>query len=121
MNEILLVQVGTMVTYILDALRYKEAALGAVWVTLGSMNLLMLLSGAMFAVGRPIILSILLMLMNGATLLLIGDGNPLPSPEQRPPHFELHVQEHGTLAISLEWKSVIVLESLSFHTRAPAT
>lgn len=61
-----------MVTYVLDALRYKEAALAAVWLTLGSMNLTMLLSGAMFAVGRPIVLSVLLSIANGATLLLIG-------------------------------------------------
>lgn len=69
-------QIGTMVTYILDALRYKEAALAAVWATLVSMNFVMLLSGAMFAVGRPIVLSILLSLANGATLLLIGAFPP---------------------------------------------
>ena len=66
-------QVGAMVVYILDALRYKEAAFGAIWATLGSVNLTMLLTGVMFPTGRPVVLGIMVTLAGGATLLLVGE------------------------------------------------
>ena len=62
-----------MVVYVLDALRYKEAAFGAIWFTLGSVNLSMLLTGVMFPAGRPVFLGILVTLASGATLLLVGE------------------------------------------------
>ena len=68
-----LLQVGAMVVYILDALRYREAAFGAIWATLGSVNLSMLLTGVMFPAGRPIVLGIMVTFASGATLLLVGE------------------------------------------------
>ncbi len=69
-------QVGAMVVYILDALRYREAAFGAIWATLGSVNLSMLLTGVMFPAGRPIVLGIMVTFASGATLLLVGERAP---------------------------------------------
>ena len=61
-----------MVSYILDAMRYREGALGSVWITLGSINLSMLLSGAVFAAQRPLSLSLLIAICNGTTLFTTG-------------------------------------------------
>ena len=60
-------------TYVMDALRQKEGAFAAVWVTLGAVNLTLLLTGAAFTHGRPILLGICLTVANGATLLLTGE------------------------------------------------
>lgn len=61
-----------MVAYVLDALRQKEGAFAAVWVTLGVVNLTLLFTGAAFPDGRPIPLGLCVMVTNGATLLLTG-------------------------------------------------
>ncbi len=75
-SRVALLQVGAMVVYILDALRYREAAFGAIWATLGSVNLSMLLTGVMFPAGRPIVLGIMVTFASGATLLLVGERAP---------------------------------------------
>ncbi len=61
-----------MVCYILDALRYKEGALGAVWLTLGSVNLSLWLSGAILDGHRPLPLSIMIGGCSGTTLFTTG-------------------------------------------------
>ncbi len=58
-------------------MRQKEAAFAAVWITLGGVNLTLLFTGAAFPPGRPIPLGILIMGVNGTTLLVAG-GHPGP-------------------------------------------
>lgn len=69
------VQAGAMVAYVLDALRQKEGAFAAIWVTLGAVNLTLIFTAAAFPQGRPIILGLCVMVANGATLLLAGQCN----------------------------------------------
>lgn len=64
------------VAYIMDALRYREGALGAIWITLGLVNLSMLVSEASFGGPSPLILSAAVSLCSGSTLFLVGA--PLP-------------------------------------------
>ena len=66
-----------MVAYVLDALRQKEGAFAAIWVTLGAVNLTLIFTAAAFPQGRPIILGLCVMVANGATLLLAGECNRL--------------------------------------------
>ena len=61
-----------MVCYILDALRYKEGALAAVWLTLGSVNLSLWLSGAVLMGGRPLALSLMIGACSGTLLFTTG-------------------------------------------------
>lgn len=68
-------QAGAMVAYVLDALRQKEGAFAAIWVTLGAVNLTLIFTAAAFPPGRPIILGLCVMVANGATLLLAGQCN----------------------------------------------
>ena len=65
-------QTGAIVSYVLDALRQKEAAFAAIWITLGGINLTLLFTGASFPPGRPWTLGVLMMLVSGAALLLSG-------------------------------------------------
>ncbi len=60
----------------MDALRYREGALGAIWITLGLVNLSMLVSDASFGGPSPLILSAAVSLCSGSTLFLVGA--PLP-------------------------------------------
>ena len=60
------------VAYMMDALRYREGALGAIWITLGLVNLSMLISEASFGGPSPLILSAAVSLCSGSTLFLIG-------------------------------------------------
>jgi hypothetical protein len=78
-------QVGAMVAYIMDALRYKEGAFGAIWLMLGSANLSLLLTAAAFKPGWSAFLIILVILLNSATLLLLGPSSALcPAPPDPP-------------------------------------
>jgi hypothetical protein len=61
-----------MITYILDALRYREGTFGAVWLTLGAANLSLLISGAAFSRSRSIALGFFIAASNGSLLFLTG-------------------------------------------------
>lgn len=63
-----------MITYILDALRYREGTFGAVWLTLGAANLSLLISGASFSRSRSIPLGIFIAASNGSLLFLTGES-----------------------------------------------
>ena len=80
---LVLFQVGAMVTYMLDAMRYREGALGAIWVTLGSVNLSIWVSGALFMGHRPFIMSFMIGICSGISLFItgsaLGTSFPLPS------------------------------------------
>ena len=56
----------------MDALRYREGALGAIWITLGLGNLSMFVSEASFGGGNPLLLSAAVSLGSGSTLFLVG-------------------------------------------------
>ena len=71
-------QVGSMVIYILDALQHREAALIAVWLSLGLMNMSFGLTALFFTDTRSIMMPILTAFMNGITLFLTG-GHPCRS------------------------------------------
>ena len=62
------------VAYIMDAMRYREGTLGAVWITLGMANLGMLAAILLPAFSRstPLLLAMLSSLCTGATLFLTG-------------------------------------------------
>lgn len=81
---LVLFQVGAMVTYMLDAMRYREGALGAIWVTLGSVNLSIWVSGALFMGHRPFIMSFMIGICSGISLFItgsaLGTSFPLPIP-----------------------------------------
>jgi len=62
-----------MVIYILDALQHREAALIAVWVCLGLMNMSFGLTALFFSDTRSIMTPILTSVMNGITLFLTGE------------------------------------------------
>jgi hypothetical protein len=68
-------QVGAMITYILDALRYREGTFGAVWLALGATNLSLVLSGASFSRSRPILMGVLMAASTGSLLFLTGGYN----------------------------------------------
>lgn len=57
----------------MDALRYREGALGAIWITLGLANLSMLVSEASLGGSNPILLSAAVSLCSGSTLFLVGE------------------------------------------------
>ena len=65
--------IGCAVSYILDLLRYPEMTLVAVWLTLFSIYLAMLIeSDLFFAPLRPTIISLFLLTTNGIMLFLCG-------------------------------------------------
>ena len=66
-------RIGCAVSYILDLLRYPEMTLVAVWLTLFSIYLAMLIeSDLFFAPLRPTIISLFLLTTNGIMLFLCG-------------------------------------------------
>lgn len=76
--EKLFLQVGAMVSYILDAIRYREGALGAIWVTLGAVNLSLCFSEASFLSNRPVTMSVMTAICSGILLFVVGETHPLP-------------------------------------------
>lgn len=62
-----------MGVYILDALRFKEGAFAAVWASLGLANLATIMSTLLHDRDQPVVLTILTILINGATLFLTGE------------------------------------------------
>lgn len=65
-------QVGAMVVYILDALQYREAALLAVWLVLGLMNMCFGLTAVFFNDSTGIFIPVMTAVVNGITMFLIG-------------------------------------------------
>jgi hypothetical protein len=65
-------QVGLMSTYILDALRYKEGAFMASWLTMGAANLAMIFSTLLLRSETSIPLTLLIFVLNGLSLFLAG-------------------------------------------------
>jgi hypothetical protein len=64
--------VGLMATYILDAMRYKEGAFMAVWLTMGGANLAAIFSALLLKSDAPVALTLLTFLLNALTLFLAG-------------------------------------------------
>ncbi|EFN59471.1 expressed protein [Chlorella variabilis] len=64
--------VGLMATYILDALRYKEGAFMASWLTMGAANLAMIFSTLLLKSEASIPLTLLIFVLNGMSLFLAG-------------------------------------------------
>ena len=67
-----------MATYILDAMRYKEGAFMAAWLTMGAANLAAIFSALLLKSDAPVALTLLTFLLNALTLFLaggcVGDG-----------------------------------------------
>lgn len=61
-----------MVIYILDALQHREAALLAVWLSLGLMNMSFGLTALFFTDNHSILTPLMTAVMNGITLFLTG-------------------------------------------------
>ena len=61
-----------MVIYILDALQYREAALLAVWLSLGLFNMSFALTILFFSETTSVVIPLLTAVMNGITLFLTG-------------------------------------------------
>lgn len=61
-----------MSTYILDALRYKEGAFMASWLTMGAANLAMIFSTLLLRSETSIPLTLLIFVLNGLSLFLAG-------------------------------------------------
>lgn len=78
-----LVQVGAMVIYILDAIQHREAALLAVWLCLGLMNMSFGLTVLFFTSTSSILISILMAVMNGITLFMTGKRSEQPHAQTR--------------------------------------
>ncbi|KAK9785342.1 hypothetical protein WJX73_005937 [Symbiochloris irregularis] len=68
--------VGSMVTYILDTLRYREGALAAIWIMLGATNFGLILTTVFLSQDRNV-LSLLIALTNGLLLFLTGTWGTL--------------------------------------------
>jgi len=80
--------VGSMITYILDAMQYREGSFAALWVTLAAANMGLIMSNVPFSplrligidwmpnapsdVSRPPLLSLLLLLIGGQTIMFTG-------------------------------------------------
>ena len=62
-----------MVAYILDATRFREGALGAIWLTMGISNLSLFFSEAGVLGDRPIAMSLMISTCSGTTLFTTGD------------------------------------------------
>ena len=65
-------QVGAMIIYILDAVQHREAALLAVWLCLGLMNMSFALTVLFFTNNSSRVISVLMAIMNGITLFMTG-------------------------------------------------
>lgn len=64
--------IGAMLTYLLDLLRWGEAALGCAWVTLTAVYLSLVFGAGVHAERRPAFLEVVMLLALGQTLFLIG-------------------------------------------------
>ncbi len=60
-----------MVMYVLDALRYREGAFFAAWLSVGFANMAMLMS-SLFAPDRPLLMSLCVCFVSGFALFLTG-------------------------------------------------
>lgn len=67
-----MLKVGAMVVYILDALQYREAALLAVWLILGLMNMCFGLTAVFFNDSQGIFVPLMTAVINGITMFLVG-------------------------------------------------
>ena len=65
---------NVQVTYIMDAMRFRSCAMGAIWITLGLVNLSMMVSEASFGGLSPLPLAALVSLLSGALLFLVGEA-----------------------------------------------
>lgn len=66
-----------MVVYILDALQYREAALLAVWLVLGLMNMCFALTALFFSNSSSgVLIPMMTAIMNGITMFLVGMLHP---------------------------------------------
>ena len=61
-----------MLTYTLDALRYREGALASIWLSLGLTNLSLLYTAASLVWERGVLLSLLTAVCNGSILFMTG-------------------------------------------------
>ena len=61
-----------MLTYTLDALRYREGALASMWLSLGATNLSLLYTTLTLSLERGVVLSLLTAVANGALLFMTG-------------------------------------------------
>lgn len=67
-----IILVGTVAAYLLDALRVREGALGAVWLTMGAVNLSTIISVLAFSPTIPALLSLCVAFVSAITLFLTG-------------------------------------------------
>jgi len=65
-------QLGLMSTYILDAIRYKEGAFMAAWLTMGAANVAMIFSQLLLKSEAAVGITLLIFLLNALTLFLAG-------------------------------------------------
>ena len=63
-----------MAAYLLDALRVREGALGAVWLTMGAVNLSTIVSVLAFSPTIPALLSLCVAFVSAITLFLTGQA-----------------------------------------------
>lgn len=89
------VQVGAMIIYILDAVQHREAALLAVWLCLGLMNMSFALTVLFFTSNSSRVISVLMAIMNGITLFMTGEqlGQQL-----------MHTPGYRNLSVCLTWQ-----------------
>ena len=81
-----------MVIYILDALQHREAALLAVWLCLGLMNMSFALTAFFFTDNGTILTSVFTAIMNGITLFLTGTRVTLHLPKaSKQPHRQQNI------------------------------
>ena len=75
-----------MVIYILDAVQHREAALLAVWLCLGLMNMSFGLTVLFFSNNSTILISVLMAVMNGITLFMTGTVGTVATHMHKPEH-----------------------------------
>lgn len=84
-----------MIIYILDAVQHREAALLAVWLCLGLMNMSFALTVLFFTSNSSIAISVLMAIMNGITLFMTG--------KQLGQQF-MHTPGYIKLSVCLTWQ-----------------
>ena len=84
-----------MIIYILDAVQHREAALLAVWLCLGLMNMSFALTVLFFTNNSSRVNSVLMAIMNGITLFMTG--------KQLCQQF-MHTQDTDHLGECLAWR-----------------
>ena len=84
-----------MIIYILDAVQHREAALLAVWLCLGLMNMSFALTVLFFTSNSSRVISVLMAIMNGITLFMTGEqlGQQL-----------MHTPGYRNLSVCLTWQ-----------------